>query len=140
MASSPLSQAYSNHTGGSPALAKRHAQNLVAHISNKSLGDDVVCKLTVPDAVSQQTPTANTDIEFKVSDLLIVLAMATHHQAAYQMVMDLRNEINRNKLSQQDLGQMCVDTITVLERTFRPDKYTAPIVAELTKAGLLTQP
>jgi len=130
--SNPL-EGYSALLNRSPAYSKQELQSLVLHISKKSLQDDVVCKLTV------QGTNANgkQDIEFHVSDMLVLLAVSQGLGTLNQLVQELRRRVRVNTLDQQGMTNALYEIQAAIQAMTIPREVAQPIVADLTKAGLL---
>ena len=129
--SNPL-EGYSTAKTQSPAHSKLELQSLVMHISKKSLQDDVVCKLTV-----QGVNSANQDIEFHVSDLLVLLAVGRGLGTLNGIVQDLRRSVRTNTSDKQGMTNALYEMQAQIQAMTVPKEIAQPIVADLTRAGLL---
>ena len=129
--SNPL-EGYSAAKTQSPAHSKKELQSLVLHISKKSLQDDVVCKLTV-----QGINSVNQDIEFHVSDLLVLLAVGRGLGTLNGIVQDLRRSVRTNTNDKQGVTNALYEMQAQIQAMTVPKEIAQPIVADLTRAGLL---
>ena len=130
----PLTTPYSGVTSASPSDAKRSLQQLVAHVADGKLQDDVVCKLSVP---MMGGASGTHEIELQVSDIMVMLAVAMNRFELYELVTDMQVRVRRNDLNQQMFTDGLLKLHRQLDDTFIPSNNAQPIVAELTRSGLI---
>jgi hypothetical protein len=130
--SNPL-EGYSALLNKSSTYSKQELQSLVLHISKKSLQDDVVCKLTV----SGTNANGKQDIEFHVSDMVVMLAVAQGLGTLNLHVQELRRNVRANTLDQQGMTNALYEIQAAIQAMTIPREIANPIVADLTRAGLL---
>jgi hypothetical protein len=128
--SNPL-EGYSALLNKSSTYSKQELQSLVLHISKKSLQDDVVCKLTVSGTNGKQ------DIEFHVSDMVVMLAVAQGLGTLNLHVQELRRNVRTNTLDQQGMTNALYEIQAAIQAMTIPREIANPIVADLTRGGLL---
>ena len=105
-----------------------YLRNLVAHIRNRSLKDDVVCKLSVPD---EKTPSQTHEIEVAVTDVIVMLCQARQASEITSRLNDMRDQVRRNSIEQRQM----LDSLQALQeevsKTFNPQSLTKEIVHDL---------
>ena len=130
----PLTTTYSGITGASSHDAKRSLQQLVAHVADRKLQDDVVCKLSVP---MMGGASGTHEIELQVSDIMVMLAVAMNRFELYEQVADMQVRVRHNDLNQQMFTDALLKLNRQLDDTFIPNNIAQPVVAELTRSGLI---
>ena len=130
----PLPATYSGITGASSHDAKRSLQQLVAHVADRKLQDDVVCKLSVP---MMGGASGTHEIEVQVSDIMVMLAVAMNRFELYEQVSDMQVRVRHNDLNQQMFTDALLKLNRQLDDTFIPNNIAQPVVAELTRSGLI---
>jgi hypothetical protein len=134
----PLTTDWSGIAGKRPSDAKHSLQQLIAHIAAKKLEDDVVCKLSVP-LMGQASGTH--EIEITVTDVMVLLSMGMNQRELTRQVTDMRAEIRTatpaNPVNQQTFTASLLELQARLNKMFMPSQIAYPIVAELTKTGLM---
>ena len=128
----PLTTTYSGITGASSHDAKRSLQQLVAHVADRKLQDDVVCKLSVP---MMGGASGTHEIEVQVSDIMVMLAVAMNRFELYEQVSDMQVRVRHNDLNQQMFTDALLKLNRQLDATFIPNNIAQPVVAELTRSG-----
>jgi hypothetical protein len=91
-----------------------------------------VCKLTV-----QGINSVNQDIEFHVSDLLVLLAVGRGLGTLNGIVQDLRRSVRTNTNDKQGVTNALYEMQAQIQAMTVPREIAQPIVADLTRAGLL---
>lgn len=134
----PLLTNWSGITGKRPSDAKHSLQQLIAHIAANKLEDDVVCKLSVP-LMGQASGTHEIDIT--VTDVMVMLAMGMNQKELTRQVTDMRAEVRTatpaNPVNGQTFTASLMELQARLNKMFMPSEIAQPIVAELTKTGLM---
>ena len=130
----PLTTPYSGVTSASPSDAKRSLQQLVAHVADGKLQDDVVCKLSVP---MMGGASGTHEIDIKVSDVMVLLAVGANHNELTHLVTNMRERVRLNDLNQQTFTASLMELQSQLTKMVTPSEIAQPIVAELTKTGLM---
>jgi hypothetical protein len=104
-------------------------RHLVAHISNLSLKDDIVCKLSVPSA---DAPGAVHEIELAVSDVIVMISMAGQNVELTSAISDIRDQVRRNSTDQASLTASLIELQEQVTKTFSPARLAQQYVADTT--------
>jgi len=134
----PLTTNWSGVAGKLTHEAKHSLQQLIAHIADKKLQDDVVCKLSVP-LMGQASGTH--EIEITVTDVMVLLSMGVNQQELTRLVQDMRMQLRSATtaipVDQQAFTASLIELQSRLNKMFMPIEIAKPIMAELTKSGLM---
>ena len=134
----PLTTDWSGIAGKRPSDAKHSLQQLIAHVANKNLQDDVVCKLSVP-LMGQDSGTH--EIVITVTDIMVMLSVGASQKELTRLVQEMRSEVRTattaTPVNEQTLTASLMELQSRLNKMFMPSQIAYPIVAELTRTGLM---